>query len=187
MWLGAHRMSPYRFYQAWIQADDADMRRLLLQVTFLSLDEVDAVVAEHDAAPHERIAQKRLAEELTALVHGRDAAVAAVEASNLLFGAGSITDTGAATLETLVGEIPTAEIARDRLAGGVPIVELVSEIGLASSRSEARGLADQGGLAVNGVTVDMGAQIGSSDLLHGRYALLRKGKRHYHLVVAADV
>jgi tyrosyl-tRNA synthetase len=188
MWLGAHRMSPYRFYQAWIQADDADVRKLLLQLTFLSIDEVDAVVTAHDAAPHTRVGQKRLAAELTALVHGSEAAAAAEAASDVLFGGGSVAGADAATLEVLAGEIPTAEITSGRLAEGIAAVELAAEVGLATSRSDARKLADQGGLSVNGdATGGIERIVTATDLLHGRYLVLRKGKRHYQMLVVTDV
>jgi len=188
MWLGAHRMSPYRFYQSWIQADDADVRKLLLQLTFLSVAEVEDVATAHDAAPHTRIGQKRLAVELTALVHGSEAAAAAEAASDVLFGGGSVAGADAATLEVLAGEIPTAEIASSRLAEGVAAVELAAEVGLASSRSDARKLADQGGLSVNGEAAGgIERVVTDADLLHGRYVVLRKGKRHYQMLVVSGV
>jgi tyrosyl-tRNA synthetase len=185
MWLGAHRMSPYRFYQAWMQAEDSEMRKLLLQLTFLSVEEVDAVVADHDASPEHRGAQRRLARELTALVHGAEAAAAAIEASEVLFSGADTTATiGLAALEVLAGEIPTAEVDRQRLVEGVDIVELASDVGLSRSRSEARTLVDQGGLSVNGSAAPAGTLVGANDLQHDRFVLLRRGKRTYHLVVA---
>jgi tyrosyl-tRNA synthetase len=184
MWLGAHRMSPYRFFQAWMQAEDGEMRKLLLQLTFLSVDEIDEVVAEHDRAPERRVAQRRLASELTALVHGDEQADAAAEASAILFGGGDGASIGETTLSVLAGEIPTATLDRTRLAGGVDLVELAAEIGLAKSRSDARTLLDQGGLSVNGVPAAVGTAVGADSLLHGRYVLLRRGKRTYHLVVS---
>jgi tyrosyl-tRNA synthetase len=187
MWLGAHRMSPYAFYQAWIQADDADVRTLLSQCTFLELDEVDAVVADHEAAPHLRVGQKRLAAELTALVHGSEAAQAAEAASEVLFGGGSVADASAATLAVLAGEIPTAEVSAAQLADGIALVDLAAEVGLARSRSEARKLAEQGGLSVNGVPIPgVDHAIVPDDVMHGRYIVLRKGKRHYQMVVVAE-
>ena len=186
MWLGAHRMSPYRFFQSWIQADDADVRKLLLQLTFLSVDEVDEVVAAHDAAPHTRVGQRRLASELTALVHGAEASQAAAAASDVLFAGGPVADASAATLEVLAGEIPTAEIASEVLAQGIGVVELAADVGLARSRSEARQLAEQGGLSVNGdASGGIERVVTAADLLHGRYVVLRKGKRHYQMVVVA--
>ncbi len=187
MWLGAHRLSPYRFYQAWVNSEDSEVRKLLLQLTLLSVADVEAIVAEHQAAPHTRVGQKRLAVELTTLVHGPDAARAAVAASDILFGGGSVADADAATLEVLSGEIPTALLAADRLAGGVPLVELAAEVGLAKSRSEARTLAAQNGLSVNGESSG-GADrtLGSVDVLHDRYLVLRKGKKTYQMVLVDE-
>jgi tyrosyl-tRNA synthetase len=182
MWLGTHRMSPYRFYQGWMNADDAEMRKLLLQLTMLSVDEVDAVVAEHDQAPERRLAQRRLARELTELVHGPEATAAAIEASEVLFGGGDTNGLGLEVLEVLADEIPTAVVERARLASGVELVELAADIGLAKSRSEARTLLDQGGLSVNGTAAEDGRVVDESDLRHERFVVLRRGKRTYHLV-----
>jgi tyrosyl-tRNA synthetase len=184
MWLGAHRMSPYRFYQAWMQAEDAEMRKLLLQLTFLSAEEVDGVVSDHSAAPERRVAQRRLARELTALVHGDDAATAAAEASEVLFGGADTTAIGPAALEILAAEIPAATLDHERLVDGVDLVELAAEIGLAKSRSEARSLLDQGGLSVNGTAAEPGRVVAIPDLQHDRYILLRRGKRTYYMVSA---
>lgn len=186
MWLGAHRMSPYRFYQAWMQAEDVEMRKLLLQLTFLPVDEVEAVVGEHDAAPERRIAQRRLAGELVTLVHGPEAAAAAEEASALLFGGGAVVEAGPATFEVLRGEIPTTEVDRGRVLDGIALVDIATEVGLTSSKSEARKLAAQNGLSVNDVAVPDDRVVGPDDLLHDRYVLLRRGKRSHHLVVASS-
>lgn len=186
VWLGAHRTSPYRFYQAWIQADDADVRTLLLQLTLLPVAEAEAVAAEHAAAPERRVGQKRLAAELTELVHGPEAAGAAVAASEVLFGRGSVADADATTLSTLAGEVPTSEVPRAELAHGLSVVDLAAQVGLTASKSEARTLAGQNGLSLNDVAVSLERTTGPEDLLHGRFLVLRKGKRAYHLVLATD-
>lgn len=184
MWLGAHRMSPYRFYQAWMPVEDSEMRKLLLQLTFLSPEEVDEVIRAHEAAPRERHAQRTLARELTTSVHGADAARAAEEASLVLFGGAPVAEVGPGTLEALVAEIPSTEVDRDRLLAGYDLVELVADAGVAKSRSEARQLLGQGGLTVNGSVAAEGRTVDGSDLLHERYVLVRRGKRAFHLVVA---
>ncbi|MGY6502252.1 MAG: tyrosine--tRNA ligase [Acidimicrobiales bacterium] len=184
IWLGAHRMSPYRFYQAWINADDSEMRKLLLQLTFLSVAEVDAIVTEHDGDPGRRHAQKVLARELTSLVHGSEQAEAAVGASELLFSSADPASVPARVLETLVDEIPTTRLARDRLVAGVDLVDLLAEGHVARSKSEGRTLIDQGGISVNGRTAEPGALIDVAAMNHGRFVLLRRGKRAFHLVVA---
>ncbi|MEM8905342.1 MAG: tyrosine--tRNA ligase, partial [Actinomycetota bacterium] len=103
MWLGEQRMSPYAFFQGWMHIDDADVRRLLAQLTFLDLAEVDAVASEHEAEPGRRTGQRRLAQEVTTLVHGAAAAVAAAEASAILFG-GDPTTASEAALQMVAGE-----------------------------------------------------------------------------------
>ena len=108
MWLGAHRLSPFRFYQGWMAADDADVRRLLLQLTLLPVAVADEVAAEHAARPELRIGQRRLAAEVTELVHGPEAARAAAAATSVLFG-GDPTQADRATLDTVAAEVPTIE------------------------------------------------------------------------------
>ncbi len=185
LWLGRHRLSPYRFYQGWVNAEDSEMRKLLLQLTMLSVEDVDEVVAAHDEAPHLRAAQHRLAFELTGLVHGIEAAEAAAEASAVLFGGGRDQSVPAeGTFEVLAEEIPTVKLTRDQLASGVDLIELMAEAAIAKSRSEARQLVDQGGISLNGATVEQGMAISLDDLIHGRFALLRRGKRNFHLISA---
>lgn len=184
VWLGAHRMSPYRFYQSWINADDAEMRKLLLQLTFLEPAEVDAVIGEHEADPGRRHAQRTLARELTSLVHGPDQAEAAVGASELLFSGSAAIDVDASVLETLVGEVPTSRLDRGRLGAGIDLVDLLAELGMAKSKSEARTLVEQGGVSINGAAANLGDAVAVEALRHDRFILLRRGKRAHHLVVA---
>lgn len=182
MWLGAHRLSPYRFYQIWIAADDADVRTLLAQLTFLSLGEVDAIAALHAEAPEVRLGQRRLAYELTALVHGTDAAKAAVDASEVLFGSGQAATASPAAFATLAEEIPLAEIEAERLDAGVGIVDLLAEVGITKSKGEARNLISQRGIYLNDLPVSLDTLVNSSSLLHEQFLLVRRGKRNYHLV-----
>jgi tyrosyl-tRNA synthetase len=184
VWLDPAQTSPYRFYQHWIQTDDRQVREFLLKFTLLATDEIDAVVAEHEGAPERRLAQRRLALEVTALVHGAEAAEAAEGASAILFGS-SVREAPAEVLETLAGEVPTTAVGTARLAGGIDVIDLLLDTGLAASKSNARRLIAQGGVSVNDVRVADGRVIGSDELLHGRYLLLRRGKSTYHLVEAA--
>jgi len=181
IWLGAGLMSPYRFYQAWIQADDDDLRKLLLWLTFLTVDEVDEAVAAHAEAPHERSGQRLLANELTALVHGEEAAASAIEASEAVFG-GSVSDLRAATFEMLTCELPTTAFDRSRLEDGENLVPLLVEAGVASSRSEAGRLLKQNGIAINDEKVAADAVIDRSRLRHDRFCLIRRGKKSVHLL-----
>ncbi|MBK5223416.1 MAG: tyrosine--tRNA ligase [Acidimicrobiia bacterium] len=181
MWLGAGRMSPYRFYQAWLQSEDSEMRKLLLQLTLLPVPDVDEIIAEHAEAPQKRLAQRCLADELVRLVHGDEQARTAAEASELLFGGASVFDAGIDTFTTLRAEIPTAELGRDVVIG-MSVVDLAAEAGLTRSKTEARQVAEQGGLRVNDEPAAVDRHITDADLLHGKFLMLRRGKRSHHLV-----
>jgi tyrosyl-tRNA synthetase len=159
------------------------VERFLFQLTLVPTTEVQAVAEAHAAEPRRRQGQRRLAREMTTLAHGRDEAAAAEAASAVLFG-GSLDGIAEATLATLAGEVPTSTVARGRVQDGVPIVDLLVETGMASSKGDARRTLEQGGASVDGERADGESVVGEQHLLHGRYVLLRKGKRQYHLVVA---
>ena len=182
IWLDAARTSPYRFYQYWMQVDDRDVERFLLQITLLSVADARALAAEHRAAPERRLGQRALAEHVTALVHGQDEARAAEAASLILFGA-DLDQISEAVIATLAGEVGTTTVARGRFEAGLDLPDVLVETGLAASRGAARRDIDQGGVYVNNRRVDptLGAMSGA-DLLFGRWVLLRKGKRNYHLL-----
>ncbi|MGD9797609.1 MAG: tyrosine--tRNA ligase [Acidimicrobiia bacterium] len=180
IWIGAHRTSPFEFFQYWMQVPDADLRRFLLQLTLLPVDECHAVAAAHEAAPERRDGQRRLAREVTTLVHGAEATAAAEEASAILFG-GSPLSASPRAFEVLAAEVPTSPF----LPGDRPaLADLVADTPLASSRSDARRALAQGALYVNGERADAERRLGPDDLLHGRWVLLRKGKRTHHLLDA---
>ena len=184
LWLSASRMSPFRFHQAWMGVPDDDVRRLLLQLTLLPVPEVEAAVAEHAEHPERRAAQRRLAREITSLVHGTEQAEAAEAAAAVLFSGADPAALEPATWETLSGEIPTARLDRARLVDGASPVELFADLGLASSRSEARRLLDQRGWLVNGRRLVPEDRLDATDLFHGRYLLVRRGKNQHHLLLA---
>ena len=184
LWLGAHRMSPYRFYQAWVQVDDSDVRKLLLQLTLLDVQVVHQIADEHEAQPHLRAAQRRLAWELTALVHGEAAAQESVAATDVLFGATPANAT-AETLTMIAEEIPSTTVTYEQIASGCTPVDLAVMTGVSSSRAEARRTIGQQGLRLNGrLVTEVDSPIDATSLLHGRFLLLRKGKANYHLIVA---
>jgi tyrosyl-tRNA synthetase len=185
IWLSAERTSPYVLFQHWMGTDDRQVGEFLAKFTLLPLDEIAAVVAEHDAAPHRRIGQRRLAVEATTLVHGPEAAGAAQAAAEVLFG-GAIDDVPAATFEVVAAEVPTAEVARARLEADGDLATLLAEIGATASRSEAQRLLKQGGIRVNGSQAAPGATVAVDDLRHGRYLLLRRGKADYWLVTVSS-
>jgi tyrosyl-tRNA synthetase len=181
VWLGAHRTSPYQFFQYWMQVPDADVERFLLQLTLLPVEACRAVAVEHAGAPHLRSGQRRLAQEVTILVHGAEAARAAESASAILFG-GDPGDASAESLAFVAAEVPSTTVSPARLAEGIDLVDLLVECGVFRSKGEARRTLS--GVAVNGERVEEGRMVGTADLLHDRWVLLRKGKT-YHLVEAS--
>ncbi len=182
VWLNADRMSPYRFYQAWMQSEDDELSKLLKWLTFLSIDEIEEVVAAHCEAPHRRVGQKRLAQELTTIVHGHDATVGAQEATEVLFGGGKVDGLPESTFEILAGEIDTTTLPRDLLDGDDNLVPMLVKAGITASNGEANRLLKQNGISVNGSKVGSATAVARHDLQHDRYLLIRKGKRSVHLV-----
>ncbi|HEX8008445.1 MAG TPA: tyrosine--tRNA ligase [Trebonia sp.] len=177
VWLAADRTSPYQFFQYWMNVADADVERFLLQLTLLPVEECIAIAAAHTQAPHKREGQRRLAREVTTIVHGPEATAAAEEASAILFG-GSPTGASPQALAFLVGEVPTTPFVPGDLA------RTLAATPLASSLSDARRTIAQGAAYVNGEQVAEDRPLSEADLLHDRWVLLRKGKRTYHLLDA---
>jgi tyrosyl-tRNA synthetase len=183
VWLDPQRTSPYRFYQFFVNADDADAGKLLRVLTFLPPAEITALEAELAANPGARAAQKALARELTTLVHGADALTAALKASEILFG-GSLEGISEAVFNDVVGEVPTKACEPARLDGtGTALTDLLVHAGLAASKGQARKDIEGGGIYVNNLRVtETGRAITTADLLFGRHVLLRKGKRTYAVI-----
>jgi tyrosyl-tRNA synthetase len=141
IWIGEHRTSPYEFFQYWMQVPDADLRRFLLQLTLLPVPECHAVADAHEAVPERREGQRRLAREVTTLVHGAEAAAAAEEASAILFG-GSPQQASVKAIEFLAAEVPGSDFA---LVDGASLADVVATTPLARSLSDARRSLAQGG------------------------------------------
>ncbi len=182
VWLNPDRTSPYRFYQYWINTEDADVVRFLYWLTFLAREQIEALATEHEAAPHHRNAQRALARYLTELVHGTDALTSAEHASQVLFG-GDLRRLDKQTLHEVFEDVPYTEHAKDQLAGGMDLVELLPWTSLAKSRREAREFLQNGAIAVNGERVGADHRLTTDDLLHGETLLLRRGKKHWHATV----
>jgi len=178
VWLDPDKTSPYQFRQFWIQSDDDAVGDYLLRFSTRPLDEIEAVIAEHRAAPEQRAAQRALAHELTELVHGRAAAEAADQAADVLFG-GDPTRASEAALAAVAREVPSSRLAADGLDD---LHGVLVGTGLASSRSDARRTLDGGGYRCNGVVLDAESRLTTSSALHGRYLLLQKGRKSHHLV-----
>ena len=185
VWLEAAKTSVYRFYQFWIRTDDRDVLRFLKFFTFLSREEIEDLARQHAEKPEARAAHKALAREVTTLLHGSAALADAIRASEILFG-GGLEGVGEQTFNDVVGEVPTKELARTKLAGpGIPLVELLVESGLCASKGQARKDIEGGGINLNNIR-EAGPQrlVVEADLIFGKHLLLRKGKRNYVVITA---
>ncbi|MFH0940197.1 MAG: tyrosine--tRNA ligase [Planctomycetota bacterium] len=188
LWLDPRRTSPFDFYQYWININDADALRYLRFFTELSHDEILAVEAEHRTDPAKRIAQRALARLMTEKVHGITEREKAEQATNALFGKTELLDgLDEKTLLDLMKEAPSSALSKSRLEGeGCSIVDLLAEAGkLWPSKGEAKKAIQNGGANLNNVRItDLKQKVGAADLLHGKYLILRKGKKDYHLIKA---
>ncbi|MER6401440.1 tyrosine--tRNA ligase [Kitasatospora sp. NPDC001603] len=174
VWLDPELTTPYAFYQFWLNADDRDVSTFLRIFSFRSKEEIEELERETTERPAARLAQRALAEELTTLVHGAEQYDRAVAASKALFGQGDLADLEAPTLAAALAEVPRAEVAELQ-----PVVDLLVAVGLAPSRSAARRTIKEGGAYLNNVKVtDEEAVPAEADLLHGRWLVLRRGKRN---------
>jgi len=187
VWLDPARTSVYRFYQFWIRTDDRDVIRYLKYFTFLTQEEIAALEKQHLENPGGRAAHKALAAAVTNLVHGPNATAEAVRASEILFG-GDLAGISEGTFNEIVGEVPTKSIGKAELGGGgKALVELLVHSGLSSSKGQARKDVEGGGIYVNNLRETSGQRtVGTGDLLFGRHVLLRKGKRNYVVLTAAE-
>jgi tyrosyl-tRNA synthetase len=178
IWLDAGRTSPYQFHQHFVNLSDDEVALQLPMLSLRPLAEVTELIAEHRAVPERRVAQRALADEVTALVHGQAAAAAARGAAVVLFG-GDPLEASASALETIAGEVPTSTLSAGELGDTVSVLVTT---GLASSRSEARRLLEQRSTRANGVVLSPDHGLEGVAPLHGCYLLLRKGKHTYHVV-----
>ena len=180
VWLDPARTSPYHFYQFWLNTDDRDVGRYLKLFTFLELDEIEQVLGEQAHDPSGRVAQRRLAQAVTALVHGTDQAAAAASASAALFQRGG--DSDPSTLERLAvsNDIPTVHVPRAEMGDAAPLVDLLVRAGLATSKADGRRGIQGGGYYLNGEQVtDVNRQLTADDFGTRNFVLLRKGKKNY--------
>ncbi len=176
LWLDPEMTSPYAWYQYFINTADADVIRYLRWFTFLAAEELDELADSTDTRPHERAAQRRLARELTSLVHGEAATAAVEHASKALFGGGELDRLDEATLAAALRETSVADLPPGGSGG---IVDLLVATGLSESRGAARRTIAEGGVSVNNVRVDSEEWAAAeSDFMHGRWLVLRRGKRN---------
>ena len=176
IWLSADLMPPYAFYQFWLNVSDAEVPGLLRVFSFKTREEIDELVRESTERPAARIGQRALAEEVTTLVHGADETGRAIAASRALFGQGSLTDLDERTLAAVAAEVRAAQVPRN---GELPpVANMMAAAGIAPTVSAARRAIAGGGAYLNNQKVtDEKAVPGADDLLHGRYLILRRGKR----------
>ena len=183
VWLDPELTSPYRFYQFWMTVDDRDVIRYLQYFTLLGSEEISELESTHEERPHERTAHRALAEDVTGRVHGKDGLASAQRATDVLFG-GEIAGLGADEIADVFADVPSSEITLAGLEGeGTGVLDLFAEAGVCKSRGEARRSVEGGGLSINNVRVEeVGAVVTISDTIEGRFLILRKGKKNYHMV-----
>lgn len=183
IWLDAEMTSPYRFYQYWINTEDADVERYLKFFTLFEQKNISSIVASHAEDPHKRTGQIALAEDITRRVHGQDGLARAQAATGALFG-GDLTKLSPADLADVFGDVPSVDLAQTPEASSpFTAIELAVWAGLAKSRGEARRLIQGGGVYINNAKIDdMAAEIARDTRLHGKYIVMRKGKKNYFLV-----
>ncbi|PRZ05516.1 tyrosyl-tRNA synthetase [Isoptericola sp. CG 20/1183] len=180
VWLAPDLMSPYAFYQYWLNASDSDVVPWLKIFTFRSREEIAELEREVAERPFARVAQKTLAADVTTLVHGAAATEAVVAASQALFGRGELATLDAETLGAATAELPRADVAV-----GTPVLDALVDSGLVASRAAGRRAVADGGAYVNNAKVESeDAVLRAEDLLHGRYAVLRRGKKTLAVAVA---
>ncbi|MFF4184364.1 tyrosine--tRNA ligase [Streptomyces sp. NPDC001691] len=174
VWLDPEKTTPYAFYQFWLNADDRDISKFLRIFSFRSREEIEELEKLTEERPQARAAQRALAEELTTLVHGAEQTAAVTAASKALFGQGELTELDAATLAAALSELPHAQVAELGL-----VTDLFAEVGLVASKSAARRTVKEGGAYVNNVKVTAeDAVVTAGELLHGRWLVLRRGKKN---------
>lgn len=188
VWLDPKKTSPYQFYQFWLNASDDDAKIWIKIFTLLPVEEIEALITAHDAAPHQRALQKKLAEELTCFVHSRADYDFAVKASEILFGNATtevLQSLSEDQLLQVMEGVPTVEISKTQLDAGYDLVSFLAETNIFPSKGEARKMWQSGGVGLNKekITAEKNT-VTTGDLLQGKYLLIQKGKKNYYLVVA---
>lgn len=187
VWLAAERTSPYRFFQFWLNTDDRDVINYLKYFTFLTQERIAALAATVSEHPEQREAQRVLAQEMTSIVHGTDALARAEQASQALFG-GDITGLNGTDIQDIFAEVPSSQQPKSTLEGaGVNVVDLLVNSGFLKSKGETRRAIAEGGIYLNNQRVSEPLQqVTVGDLLDGKFLVLRRGKKNYHLIKVLD-
>ncbi len=189
VWLDSRYTSPYKFYQFWLNVSDDDAKRYIKIFTTLSREEIDGLIAEHDQAPHLRALQKRLAQEVTIMVHNEEDYNMAVEASNILFGnstSDQLRKLDEDTLLSVFEGVPQFEVSREAILAGTPAIELIVEqAAVFPSKGEMRKMTQGGGVSINKEKLAAhDAIIDASYLLNNKYIIVQRGKKNYYLLIA---
>ncbi|PIF03467.1 MAG: tyrosine--tRNA ligase [Draconibacterium sp.] len=189
VWLDPERTSPYQFYQFWLNTSDDDAERYIKIFTMLSEEEINSLVAKHKEAPHQRQLQQKLAEEVTVMIHSREAYEMAVEASQILFGKAtkeSLRKLDEKTLLSIFEGVPQFEISKEKLAQGIDIITLLAEDAPAfPSKGELRRSIKGNAVSINKTKITSAEHsLTSEDLIAEKYILAQKGKKNYYLLIA---
>jgi tyrosyl-tRNA synthetase len=186
IWLDASRTSAYQFYQFWLNSADEDAIKYIRIFTFLDRDAIDEIISRHKGNEHERVLQKRLAEELTCFVHGREAYQFALKASGILFNndtADILRELNETQLLQVMEGVPAVEFPRAALTAGLDLVSFLAETKIFPSKGEARKMVQGGGVSINKVkAASVDHRLDEEALLNGRYLLVQKGRKNYYLV-----
>ncbi len=184
VWLDARYTSPYKFYQFWLNVSDEDARSYIRIFTLLDKNTVEALIAEHEAAPHERALQKRLAQEVTTMIHSEEDYRRAVEASAILFGgstAEALKNLDETTLLDIFDGVPQFKV---EMGEGVSFVDLTTEqAAVFPSKGEVRKLIQGGGVSLNKEKLEADRTVTREDLIAGKYLIVQKGKKNYYLLI----
>jgi len=187
IWLDAKKTSPYQFYQFWLNATDEDAKKWIKTFTLLPKETIDSLITEHDAAPHLRSLQKKLAEQLTIFVHSPEDYNFAIQASEILFSndtAEILQSLNEEQLLQVLEGVPTVEISQAELLNGYDLLSFMSDTKIFPSKGEARKMWQGGGISINKLKVTAEkTTISTADLLQNKYLLVQKGKKNYYLVI----
>lgn len=188
IWLDANRTSPYKFYQYWLNTSDDDAEKYIKIFTFLDKETIEGLVAEHKEAPHLRLLQKRLAQEVTTTVHSAEEYEKAVKASEILFGNSTSEDLKTLDEKTFLDVfdgVPQAEISKEELNNGLDIIGALAEkTGFLKSNGEARRALKENSISVNKEKVTEDFTVSENDLINGQFVLLQRGKKNYFIIKA---
>ncbi len=190
IWLDAHRTTPYKFYQYWLNTSDEDAEKYIKIFTFLSREEIESLVEKHNEAPHLRTLQKELARELTTMVHSEEDYQRVLKASDILFGKSTseaIKSLDSDTFFEVFEGVPQAQISRKELADGMDMIAaLAAKTGFLGSNGEARRELKQHSISVNKEKVSEDRLITEEDLINNQYILLQRGKKNYYIMIVED-